>query len=1135
MKKKVITSGFRSPSKSYKLSMVLVVILMAIFIMACEEKGKTPKVGVDQGLFQSIPPKSTAITFANNVKATNDFNLFAYMYFYNGGGVAAGDLNGDGLDDLYFTGNQVQNKLYLNQGEFHFKDITAITNTGGKENSWYTGVIFADVNGDGRLDIYVGQIGDILGSNDHNLLFINLGNDADGYPQFKESAQEMGLIVDGATTHSAFFDYDLDGDLDVYVMTHSNFNDGVLPKAEQRLLYSPKGDKLFRNDGNSFTDVTKQAGIYSSTLGFGLGINTADVNKDGYPDIYVGNDFYEDDYLYINNGDGTFSEKLSNFIKHTSRFSMGNDIVDMNNDGLPDILSLDMQPYDPKIIKASHGEDSYPIYNYKLSFGYKHQYAHNTFQLNRDGKHFSEIARLAGIEATDWSWSVLGNDFDLDGFKDIFITNGIYKRSNDMDYMQFLSGEAIQQQLRAGNYDYSKALVDKMPSYPLQNFFYKNNKDLTFSNVSTAWGGSKKGFSNGATYTDLDNDGDMDLVVNNLNERASILKNTSIEQSVGKANFLRVSLKGLENNPFGIGTKVTLKYSGKTLYQELLTSRGYLSSVPPYLNFGIPDNSMIDTILIEWPNQTHQVMTNVKPGRTVTINQLNTSRSLVPPNQIANTIFAKVESELMGVSFQHKENRFYEFNREHLIPHINSTWGAPLAVADINQDGLDDFFVGGAQNQIAKVYLQNTSGKFIEKAQAAFEADAISEDTAAHFFDADKDGDMDLLVGSGSNQEIRPEVKSLTRLYLNNGMGTFTKQINFPKIYGTVSCLALTDFDKDADKDIFIGCRTVPGKYGSPANSYLLVNDGKGNFSLSANSKKLFDKCGMVTAANWVDLNGDSWEELVLAGEWMPIKIYNNKKGELQNAEPKANKLELSNGWWNSLEYGDFDKDGDVDLVAGNLGLNAKLRASSLNPVRMYHNDFDKNGWPEGITTHYIDGQEHVFSSKSLLEKQLLYLRKKFTTYAAFSNADFNEIFTKEQLNNSLILEAYEFRSCYFENVGNNEFNIVPLPQEAQFSLVNDIFKLDFDQDGHIDLLLGQNLHDVNTELGRYDAGYGSLLKNMGNDIFHPIPLGNSGLKLDNQVREIEKIHNKKYGDMLIISNNNTGLDFYRVTDGRDF
>ncbi|CAM3543077.1 VCBS repeat-containing protein [Zobellia roscoffensis] len=1100
--------------------------ILVLFI-ACNEKKELAVPPIENTLFQELSNENTGVDFSNSVEASKQLNLFSYMYFYNGGGVAAGDLNGDGLDDIYFTGNQVQNRLYLNKGGFEFTDITNNSGTSGDVNAWYTGITFVDVNGDGKLDIYVSQIGDILGNNGHNLLFINLGNDENGSPKFKESANELGLTVKGATTQTAFFDYDLDGDLDAYIMTHSNFNDGVLPRAEKRLISSPYGDKLFRNDGDKFTDVTKESGIYSSPLGFGLGISTADINKDGYADIYIGNDFYEDDYLYVNNGDGTFTEDLASYIKHTSRFSMGNDIADMNNDALPDILSLDMQAYEPEILKASHGEDSYAIFNYKLSFGYQHQYAHNTFQLNRDGKHFSEIARLASIEATDWSWSVLANDFDLDGNKDLFITNGIFKRSNDMDYMQFLSGDEVQKQLRSGNYDFSAALTDKMPSYPLQNFFFKNNNNgLSFKNTSTEWGGTKKGFSNGATYTDLDNDGDLDLVVNNLNAKASILKNTTVENDSLNKGYLKIKLKGKSGNSFGIGGKVTIKNKGKQQYQELLNVRGYLSSPPPYLNFAVTKNTTIDTLLVQWPNKEVTVLTDVNSNQEVVIIQENSPDFELETKEAPKSLFTAIQSSALGVNYKHQENRFYEFNREHLIPHMNSTWGPPIAVGDLNNDGLDDFFVGGALNQASEIYMQRSNGKFTKS--TTLQTDAPSEDTASELVDFNGDGYLDLLVGSGSNQEIKPDPKSLTRLYINNGRGNFTKQGNFPKIYTTVSDLAIADFDKDGDNDIFISSRSVPGKYGSSPNSYLLKNDGKGNFSVDVESKKYFEKCGMATSAKWVDLDGNGWEDLVLVGEWMPIKIYYNQNGNLTEANPEANSLQFSNGWWNTVEYGDFDNDGDLDLVAGNLGLNSKLRATENQPVQMYYADFDKNGWPEGVTTHFINGKEHVFSSKSLLEKQMVYLRKKFTTYSAFAKADFKDIFTAEELQRAKTLRAYEFRTCFIENLGDKKFKLTPLPTAAQFSTVNAIHKLDYDQDGKLDLLLGENFYDANTELGRYDAGYGTFLKNNGNGTFKEKSISQSGLLLNRQTRHIKTLTNKKYGKLLVISNNNDSLQFYR-------
>lgn len=911
-------------------------------------------------------------------------------------------------------------------------------------------------------------------------------------------------------------------------MTHSNFNDGVLPRAEKRLISSPYGDKLLRNDGGKFTDVTKESGIYSSPLEFGLGISTADINKDGYPDIYIGNDFYEDDYLYINNGDGTFTEDLGSRIKHTSRFSMGNDIADLNNDKLPDILSLDMQPFMPEIIKASHGEDSYAIFNYKLSYGYQHQYAHNTFQLNRDGKHFSEIARLSGIEATDWSWSVLASDYDLDGRKDIFITNGIFRRSNDMDYMQFLSGNEVQKQLKSGNYNYSLSLTEKMPSYPLKNFFFKNNNDLDFTNVSKQWGSGESGFSNGAAYTDLDNDGDLDLVINNLNAQAQILRNTTLENNPANKGYVKIYLEGNSKNKRGLGAKVSLVQDGDSQYQELLNVRGYLSSSAPYLIFGVDMRKMIDTLKVQWPDETETILIEPKVNTDLVIRQSEALPS--PKNTETNieTLFVKVDNDELEIDFKHHENRFYEFNREHLIPHSNSTWGPALSVGDFNNDGLEDFFVGGAQNQPARLFIQQQNGIFKFSSQSALTIDAISEDTASSLFDANGDGFLDLLVGSGSNQEIKPESRGLTRLYLNDGKGNLKKDKNFPEIYSTVSDIAIADYDKDGDIDILITSRSVPGRYGAASDSYLLNNDGKGNFTLDSENQTLFEQIGMVTSAKWVDLNENGWKDLVLVGEWLPIRIYYNTNGKLKESQNQVNGLQFSNGWWNTVEYGDFDNDGDIDLVAGNLGLNARLSASQKHPVKMYYADFDGNGWPEGVTTHFIKGKEHVFSSKSLLEKQMVYLRKKFPTYSAFAQADLLEVFSTEELSKADELKAYEFQTAIIENLGDGKFEIKPLPIEAQFSTVNTIKVLDIDGDQNLDLLFGENFYESNTELGRYDAGYGTLFKNDGEGNFNNMAMNRTGILFDGQLRQLKLIQNKKLGTLLIAGINNDSLQFYR-------
>ncbi len=1083
--------------------------------MSCKQKEESRAT-----LFQLLLPTETGISFENKLTENEDFNIIEYLYFYNGGGVSAGDVNNDGLVDLYFSSNQGSDRLYLNKGNFQFEDITDKAGVGGIGN-WKTGVTMADVNGDGYLDIYQCGVGNYKKFDSRNQLYINNGD-----LTFTERAHEYGLDFKGLSTQASFFDYDNDGDLDMYLLNHSVRSVRSYGRASTRTEKdSLAGDRLFRNEMQKgvtlFSDVTLQAGIYSSQIGFGLGVATADINVDGFTDIYVSNDFRENDYLYLNRGDGTFKEVIEDAVSHTSRFSMGNDVADFNNDAQPDIITLDMLPRDEKVLKASVGEDSYEIYKFKLGYGYYYQVSRNALQMNLGNGHFSDIALLSGVADTDWSWAPLLADFDNDGFKDLFITNGIVRRPNDLDYLNFISGDSAQTLP-------DEELFKRMPHGKVGNFIFRNTGNLTFENKSLDWGVDLPSYSNGATYCDLDNDGDLDLIVNNINQSAFVYRNTLNDST---HHFLQLRFKGRALNPFGIGTKTLAFAKGKTIYQELAPTRGYESSVDYKLTLGLGNTEQLDSMLIIWPDRKFQTFRNIKTNQIIEVDYRNAGKVFdLAGLSDRRQLFEKIKIENQP-AFQHKENDFVAFNREALIPHMVSTEGPKISVGDVNNDDLDDYFIGGSKGQASALFIQLRKGGFKATNKELFKLDSLSEDVGASFFDADGDKDLDLVVISAGNEELK-SASILPRLYLNDGAGNFRKVKNqLPVIYVNASCVKPSDFDGDGDLDLFIGGRIIPFNYGIDPASFLLLNDGKGYFT-NVSEHKLVNggRLGMVTDATWQDINKDGKLDLVVVGEWMPITVLlQNGNGNFIN-QTNDYGLEKTNGWWNTISAADFDEDGDIDFVAGNLGLNSRLKAGSSEPVALFVNDYDKNGSTEQILTYFNQGISYPFVSRDQLVKQLPGMRKKFLRYQHYDTAKLDDILSPDQQNESEKKLAYHFQSSYFEN-SQGKFVMRDLPTEAQIFPLYSICVTDVNSDGHLDLMAVGNMYVTQPDFGRYDAGYGLVMTGDGKGNFQAVKPSFSGFLVEGEGRDIQVIRTSKSHRIYLVSRNNMSVIGYQTIE----
>ncbi len=1099
-------------------------VLFSLGLTACNSK-KT--------LFEKLSSSHTNITFNNKISISDSLNVLKFEYIYNGAGVGIGDVNGDGLSDVFFAGNQVSSKLYLNKGNMKFQDITLSANV--ETLLWCTGVAVVDVNQDGKLDIFVSTISPKIEKSAPKLLFINQGNNAEGIPIFKELAKEIGLADESYGTQAAFLDYDLDGDLDVYYLTNAiefyNRNNNLGQKQDGT---GRSVDKFYRNEGNNlaglpiFKDVSKEAGILAE--GWGLGIIVNDFNRDGYPDVYVGNDFLSNDLLYINNQNGTFTNKIDEYLRHQSHNSMGLDMADINNDGLNDLIVVDMLPDDNVRQKTMFGNIEYDKFQENLRRKYQPQYVRNVLQLNNGNNSFSDIGYMAGIAATDWSWSPLMADFDNDGLRDILITNGYRLDVTDLDFIVYRGDDEV-----FGNpKDRAKKMKEafsKLEGVKKPNFLYKNKGNLGFENVAEQFGLGEKSYTNGSAYADLDNDGDLDLVMNNIDDEAFVYRNTINDKKEGKRNhFLRIKLEGNKPNWEGFGAKINLYYQGKTQFSEHETIRGFKSTVENFIHFGLGENSVIDSIKITWQSGNQQVIKNIAVDKLLTISENNSLPPLIELLKTGNFTFKEV-SKKYNIDFVSEENEYNDFLIQHTLPHKHSELGAGIAVGDVNGDELEDFFVGGSAHKKGAFFLQNQSNTFNKKEFI----EKNEEDMGVLLIDVDNDKDLDLYCVSGSSEFTINYSRYQDRVYKNDGKGNFTLSDNIlPQIKSSGSLVNACDFDKDGDLDLFRGGRIRSTEYPVAPESYLLENNANSKKTKTALFKDItpveLKNIGMVTSAIWTDYDNDSWMDLMIVGEFMPITIFKNNEGKSFTILDIPT-LQNTNGWWNSLTGGDFDNDGDTDYVLGNLGLNSKLKASVNQPVMVCAKDFDDNGTVDALLTAYNRNKEYLIHPRGILIDQMIAMRRRFKSFKEYGETTFLETIPEVDLKGSIMIKSQLFASCYLENKRNNKFLIRTLPIEAQTSPMYGIVIKDVNQDGNLDILSVGNDYSTEVLTGRYDAGIGNYLQGDGKGNFINVSVMKSNFFIKGNAKALAEIALKDGSSILLTTQINDKLLAFKQTD----